>query len=598
MSDLPALFLPVSGPASPGDTILDICDGMEQTSINARVKMLQKKNLAMFKPKLGGIQRERDRTAQKDAKTDKAQQFLLKIQSYAVTYSQDLLVMQDVFRYIDGYAMTDGSFETQMCVASVGMCRYCEHLGLIEGTEASLFYHSVGVYYAYLDIEKEVSKLVATPIAANIYDDELKGQNRRAIFNNVGLGELFVGYFARLKEFSDAVQNKEWRAALSALSNFWPEVSALLIGGIIPVLSTLPAEWAMANNILGRLNSAFRVSPTIDPKWLTIGYANRQKWADNAVGIVQAGNTFANIINDASGFFTDFTWEKTWRVATGAGVASTTPGVGQTDLERHLTNLWRFDTALGPQGKILATMGISLARAFVKAAQFEKSSMRTFVELNSRKDARQWADELTTATELSKLPALTESVKAARKQRISTILQDFVKRHRLLKRALAKKPMIAEREKRELAAMVYKAAFNTRIALYATGLSVVKRFVTLNITTLLQNLDSTIVQFKNMEAKFTDPELETARRVVREKYAKEARDRLARGEPDPPDSEAEEGEDEMDKLYEAADLEAATRAEQAETAAVVDDREKAAAAAQAEADAEAEKDDSDDDDEL
>jgi len=197
---------------------------MEQASIDSRIKMLERKLKAGdLKPKLQGITKPTPRVDPKvnGAPADKVKE---------TTYLQDLQVMEDVYEYIDYYAVTDGSLDSVLVLTSVGAVRYFDHMGLFDSAQAAEFYTAANTFFAYLAIKHDLVPPPDLPVqtmdtGANIFDDEQRAQMQRAVYQDTDLTALFTAYFSDLGTFVTAVKNGDWRGAGAAIRSFGPDLA-------------------------------------------------------------------------------------------------------------------------------------------------------------------------------------------------------------------------------------------------------------------------------------------------------------------------------------------------------------------------------------
>lgn len=408
--------------------------GLQQVSINAKIKQLDKKLLQ------DGV-----KPGQGIKKNEGLNEALKRAQANTTTFQQDVDILTDCLDFIDAYTPSDGSLESQNMLMCIGTVRCLQHYGICDEAFAQDFFQAADTFLAYLVIADELPSATAaraasimkpTPTAALF--NEQRVQIRRTVFANAAMSTLIGEYFGNLRNIVQYVNAGEWPRVREALITILPAMTNM----VFQMMSYIPAGMGLGNDVLRELSTNFaNAAATWGRLPLAFGFGLREGWRETAIRNYDYYRYGWSALGEMSRPLWSFLVERDVRAA-GRHVGSIlTGGLGSPVgvVEGVLKQLWIIDNMTNPIRKISAFLALILFRAASQANLYQIKNVEKYIEVNSIKEGRRWKNELIRAAHMQGLGA---QVKAARRKLYKKALKEWRIAHKALRLAMRNKPRL------------------------------------------------------------------------------------------------------------------------------------------------------------
>ena len=508
--------------------------GIEHVSIDA------KSNQLYNKVRMGGVKPGQGVKKPDSVLKKGIQQAVKKAELTNVTLEAELAVMTDCFKVMEAFMPSDGSIESMVTIMSVGAIRYFELNGLFDPVFAVEFYQAANSYLSYLLIAKDLpsgaSLRTANMPTGSLFDDKTRGQTRRAVFADQTMTALLQDYFSTANSFRQHVREGEWGKVKETVTLMLPSLFNLAFG----VAGYLPEGSLPGVDVLRSLNTHYEIAlgQAGIPYWVTL-LTPRKPWTDLA-------NT-QYLAERSVGTESSRLGRKIWDVVSGrdlsgglSGIVLGSPDNPENLLEGLLRKLWSADVIAGPIGRILINLGLVVGRGVVQASLYQVDSVRKYIEINSRKEGRQWNDELAKAADLK--VGLRAEDKIRRKTEANLALKLWRNAHKPLSKAVKIKRW--RKDQVQLTSLIGRIFSQAQEAKEATRVAFQYQIWRNGINEDIIRLDKAITTMTRIQASYTAEEMAAARQAIVAERAAEAARRAALGEfPLPDEDSSDEDED-------------------------------------------------------
>lgn len=513
--------------------------GIEQVSIDAKAKQLDRKLARANKPKLEGVTKPQRIKTPDSVIQDVIEQALKQAQAKEVTMEQELPVLIDCFEFVGSFLPCNYSSEGASVIACLGAVRYFEHTGICASDLAGYFYVASNTYLAYLQIKDDLPSSASRPVATgSLFDDATRGQIRRQVFADQSITTLMMDYFGDLRNFIEYVNAGDWAKVREVVYLMLPSLlnTVFAMGGYLPGSVPGAAMLSELNANYSRVSSQGNVA-TVASMFATGNWFPRGAWASQASNIFRVGNAAGATASRLGGAL----WDIVSTRNIGGGLASIVMGGENggrvmSNFQELVLIAWRYDTIFlsGPIGRICFNLAAILTRALTQATLYQIDSVKKYITVNSREEAGEWGAELQKAADLK--VGLTPAVKAQRKRLVQAQVEKWRDNHKPLAKRIKKRRIPRVRRDDLIGRIVNMAGEAQAAAEVAFQLTVWKA----GVRAFVDNVDEAVTEMNALQTAYTEADMIAARQAVVAERAADA----ARGVAPP--AEEEESSDDDD----------------------------------------------------